>query len=116
MKNLGGLIKELREARDWPQRKLAHELDIDVSVLSRIENENKFPRKRVQEIIKTISQLFKISEEELNKTYLSDEIATLLVYEVDYQSILKVSEQKVNYKRSKKSVQSQIKFENGNSN
>jgi transcriptional regulator with XRE-family HTH domain len=116
MKNLGALIKELRETNDWPQRKLAHLLDIDVSVLSRIENDNKFPRKRVHEIIRTISQLFNISEAELNTTYLSDEIATMLVYQTDYQSILKVSEQKVNYERAKKLIQSQIKFKNGNSN
>lgn len=113
MKNFGTLIKELREGENWTQRKLAHDLDIDVAVLSRIENENKFPKKRVPEIILTISSLFDIPEEELKQTYLSDEIATILEYEDNFESILKVSEEKVNYVRTQNSKQSEIKFNNG---
>lgn len=112
MNSLGELIKELREKAEWPQRKLAYELDIDVSVLSRIENENKFPKKRIPEIIKTVSELFSIPEEELKKIYLSDEIADLLLYESQYGEILKASEEKVHYGRQKKSFQSNIKFDN----
>ncbi|MEQ9285495.1 MAG: helix-turn-helix transcriptional regulator [Cyclobacteriaceae bacterium] len=110
MLSLGEYIRELREEAEWPQRKLAYELDIDVSVLSRIENENKFPKKRVSEIIKKISQLFEKSEEELKKMYLSDEISEMLLYENKYGEILKVSEAKVQYSRQKKSVQSNLNF------
>ena len=113
MKTFGELIKELRENESWPQRKLAYELDVDVSVLSRIENENKFPKKRVPEIIKTISRLFNLPEDELKQCYLSDEIATILTYEDNYQTILKVSEDKVNYVRTKKSAQAEINFSDG---
>jgi transcriptional regulator with XRE-family HTH domain len=116
LKSLGNLIKELREKFDWSQRKLAQELDIDVAVLSRIENENKFPKKRVPEIIKVISSLFHVDSTELHKMYLSDEISLLLITEENYQEVLKVSEQKVNYERSKSIVQSEIKYQDGNSN
>lgn len=111
MKSLGELIKEEREKRSWPQRKLAYQLDIDVSVLSRIENENKFPKKRLPDIIKRISTIFEIAESELKKAHLSDEIASLLLYENTFQEILKVSEAKVHYGRQKKSFQANLKFE-----
>lgn len=110
METLGQLIKQLREGKGWPQRKLAYELDLDVSVLSKIENENKFPKKRVPEIIKTISDLFEVSEKDLKECYYSDEIASILAYEEDFSSILKVSEEKVKYVRSKNTVQSILKF------
>lgn len=104
MITLGSKIKELRESQHWPQRKLANELDLDVAVLSRIENENKFPKKRVDEIIEVISRLFNIKPEELKNAYLSDEIASLLYSEPGYEDILKVSEEKVIYLRSQEQV------------
>ena len=48
--------------------------------------------------------------------YLSDEIASLLIYENDYQDVLKVSEQKVTYERSKNATQTQLKYEDDDSN
>lgn len=97
MKTLGALIRECREKHDWPQRKLAHALDIDVAVLSRIENENRFPKKRVTEIISVISRLFGIPQSELRVVYFSDEIAGILKDEGDFENILKASEAKVRY-------------------
>ncbi|WP_340200048.1 helix-turn-helix domain-containing protein [Ascidiimonas sp. W6] len=113
MKTLGELIKELRERENLTQRKLAYELDIDVAVLSRIENENKFPKKRIDEIISTLSQLFDISKEELKKIYLSDEITSILAYEENYENILKVCEEKISYTRNKNLIQTEIKFNDG---
>ena len=113
MKTLGELIKELRERGNLTQRKLSYKLDIDVAVLSRIENENNFPKKRVPEIIQTISRLFNIPEDELKQSYLSDEIASMLAYEENYETILKVSEQKVNYVRAKNIKQTEINFNDG---
>jgi transcriptional regulator with XRE-family HTH domain len=104
MISLGSKIRELRELHNLPQRKLANELDVDVAVLSRIENENKFPKKRVDEIIEVISRLFNIKAEELKKAYLSDEIALLLIDEMAYKSILKASEEKIIHLRSKELV------------
>lgn len=113
MKTLGELIKDLRERENLTQRKLAYELDIDVAVLSRIENENKFPKKRIDEIILTLSQLFNISKEELKNIYLSDEITSILAYEENYENILKVCEEKISYTRNKNLIQTEIKFNDG---
>lgn len=112
MESLGALIKEFREKAGWPQRKLAYKLDVDVSVLSKIENDSKFPKKRVPEIINIISDLFGVSKEELKQMYLSDEIANMLMYEKGFEEILKVSEEKVHYGRQKTSIQSNLKFSN----
>ncbi|NVJ64172.1 MAG: helix-turn-helix transcriptional regulator [Flavobacteriaceae bacterium] len=110
MISLGQLIRDEREKRRWPQRKLAYQLDIDVSVLSRMENENKFPKKRIPEIISKVSELFGIDEIELKKIHLSDEIANILMYENKYEEILKASEAKVHYGRQKNSQQTDLKF------
>ncbi|OEK02726.1 hypothetical protein BFP97_14860 [Roseivirga sp. 4D4] len=112
MKSFGQQIKELREKEQWTQRRLANALDVDVAVLSRIENENRFPKKRVGDIIRVVSNLFDTPESYLKLTYLSDEIASILETEEDYQEILKVTEAKVHYGREKKSVQSKLNFEN----
>jgi len=112
MKSLGELIKELREKENMTQRRLAYELDLDVSVLSRIENENKFPKKRIDEIIKIVSRIFSMSETYLKEVYLSDEITSILAYEEDYENILRVSEEKIHYVRNKNSVQAEINFDN----
>jgi transcriptional regulator with XRE-family HTH domain len=104
MTTLGSTIRELREAQNWPQRKLASELDMDVAVLSRIENENKFPKKRIDDIIEVLSRLFSVKTEDLKKAYLSDEIASLLIDEKSYESILKASKEKIIHLRSKELV------------
>lgn len=100
MKSCGQTIKNLRERHDWPQRKLAYELDVDVAVLSRIENENKFPKKRAFDIIKKAAELLGVEEESLKNCYLSDEIASILEYEENYETILRVCEEKVAYVRN----------------
>ena len=41
---LGSIIRELRKSPRWKQCKLASECDMDFAVLSRIENENIFPK------------------------------------------------------------------------
>ena len=110
MQSLGEQIRELRENAEWPQRKLAHELDMDVAVLSRIENENKFPKKRITDIIQKVSELFEKSKDELKNMYLGDEISEILLYESNYKEILKISEAKINYRRQKQSTQSNLKF------
>ena len=108
MQNLGEKIRQLRLTKEWPQRELAYHLDIDVSVLSRIENENNFPKKRAGEILEKISNLFLIDVNELSDMYLSDQISSMLIYEDNYQFILKVCEEKIGYQRSMKVEQSKL--------
>ncbi|HEX2532786.1 MAG TPA: helix-turn-helix transcriptional regulator [Chitinophagaceae bacterium] len=102
MTSFGSFVRELREKADWPQRKLAHELDMDVSILSKIENENRYPRKKAAFIIGRLSCLFQIPEAKIKEIYLSDEIASILAGEENYEGILATSAEKVKQVRKKK--------------
>ena len=57
VKTLGQLIREFRELSNLPQRKIASELDMDVAVLSRIENGGRFPRKRSKRRLEILSEI-----------------------------------------------------------
>jgi transcriptional regulator with XRE-family HTH domain len=96
MESFGTYIRNLREAQNMPQRKLCYELDMDVSILSKIENDNRLPEKRADEIITTIARLFDIPVKTLKLLYFSDKIAAILEHEKDFEEILEVSKHKLN--------------------
>ena len=94
----GEFIRNLREESKLPLRKVAHELDIDQSQLSKIERDERQPNK---EIIKRIAKFFKQDEHKLTITFLSDLIAYQVKDEEDGLEALKVAEQKVKYNKTK---------------
>ncbi len=100
--SFGALIKRLREEKQLSQRKVAEALDIDVAVLSRMENDNGLPQKRMEEAVIILSRLFGSSEEELRTAYLSDRIAALLDGSEHPEQILKAVTKKIGSTRSKK--------------
>ncbi|MEI7503085.1 MAG: helix-turn-helix transcriptional regulator [Paludibacter sp.] len=67
----GEYIRTLRENANLPLRKVAAELDIDSSTLSKIE---KNERNANEQIIEGISRIFQINKSELKARYLSDKI------------------------------------------
>ena len=110
MKTLGRTIKELREKANLPQRKVAFKLDIDVAVLSRIENDNKFPKKRINSILTSISELFDISEADLKRMYKSDLIVDILLEEKDINEIIDDVKMKIKFIQANKQIQSELDF------
>lgn len=90
----GEYIRQLREERNLPLRKVAAELDIDTSTLSKIE---KNERNANEHIIDKLSTIFSIDKAELKVLYLSDKITYQLLDEVNGIEILKVAEQKIKY-------------------
>ena len=92
--SFGEYIRQLREARNLPLRKIAAELDIDTSTLSKIE---KNERNANEQIIEKLSQIFSIDKADLKVRYLSDKITYQLLDEEDGIEILKVAEQKIIY-------------------
>ncbi len=100
--NLGAVIKQLREERQLSQRKVAEALDIDVAVLSRIENNNCFPKKRVEEMLGILAGLFKVSRQELQLEYTSDMIAALLEKKPEPEKIVRTALKKIELKQVKK--------------
>lgn len=92
--SFGEYIKQLREARHLPLRKIAAELDIDASTLGKIE---KNERNVNEQIIERLSFIFKIDKEDLKVRYLSDKISYQLKEEEFGIEILKVAEKKIKY-------------------
>lgn len=102
MKTIGEKIRELREGKGLLLRQLSAELEIDPSLLSKIERGDKRP---TRDQVVLLSRIFKINEEELLVIYLSDKI----VYELkDEQFALKamhIAEEKISYlNKEKKAV------------
>ncbi|HBX51251.1 MAG TPA: XRE family transcriptional regulator [Bacteroidales bacterium] len=69
--NIGSYIREQREKFKLPLRKLAAELDIDTSTLSKIE---KGERQANLDMIPVLAKVFKIDFKELQIRFLSDKL------------------------------------------
>lgn len=94
MLSIGGQIRKLREDQGLPLRKVAAELDIDQSILSKIERGE---RKASKEQIIQIARIFKVDEKELLINYLSDRVLYDLKDEELASDALKVAEKKIKY-------------------
>lgn len=94
MKTIGEIIREQRESKGMLLKEVATALNIDLSLLSRIERGDKRPTRNH---ISKLSQILQIEERELVVAYLSDR----LVYEIRDEDLateaLKMAEQKINY-------------------
>jgi HTH-type transcriptional regulator, competence development regulator len=94
MKTLGDTLKSAREEKDLILRKVAAEVDIDQSLISKFE---KNERKPTMEQIIRLAKFYGISESELLINWYSERIADELKYSESTTEILKVAEEKINY-------------------
>lgn len=98
-KTFGEHLKSLREDKGSPLRKIAAELDMDQSTLSKIErgerlaNSSQLPK---------IAKVFNVTEKSLKLILLSDQVAYQLMEESNTHEILKVAEEKIKYYRTQK--------------
>lgn len=95
--SFGEQIRALREEAELPLRKVAAHLDIDPSLLGKIERNERHPNK---ELIKQIALFYKIDEQGLVRQFVSDQIAYKIIEEGDME-ILKIAEKKVTYLQNK---------------
>ena len=98
METFGEYIRQLRINAGLPIRKIAAQLDIDSSLLGRIERNERYANK---EIIAGIAIIFKQDTQDLMKRFLSDQIAYKILNEDADIEVLKVAEQKIEYLKSK---------------
>ena len=99
METFGEYIRQLRINKGLPIRKIAAQLDIDSSLLGRIERNE---RQANKELIAGIAKIFNQDKQDLFQRFLSDQIAyKILDEDVDIE-VLKVAEQKVEYLKNKK--------------
>ena len=94
MKTLGDTLKCAREEKDLILRKVAAEVDIDQSLISKFE---KNERKPTMEQIIRLAKFYEISESELLINWYSERIADELKYTESTTEILKVAEEKIKY-------------------
>jgi HTH-type transcriptional regulator, competence development regulator len=94
MLSIGEQIRKLREGQGLPLRKVAAVLDIDQSILSKIERGE---RKASKEQVIQIAKIFNVNEKELLINYLSDRVLYDLRNEDLATDALKVAEKKIKY-------------------
>jgi transcriptional regulator with XRE-family HTH domain len=107
MEMLGDKIRRLRESRKLPLRKVAAFLDIDTSVLSKIERGERDLNK---EMVLRISEFYELDKEEVLKSYLGETVAKAIYMEQNTIDILKDAEEKIKYLRVKSSKQGKIDY------
>lgn len=99
MNKFGQQIRSLRQSKEIPLRQLAAFLDIDTSILSKIERGH---RVASRDMIPKLATYFELEPQMLLNEFLSDRIARMIYAERDCDEILKLAEKKVLYlKRGK---------------
>ncbi len=98
-KSFGEHIKYLRENQGFTLRKIAAELDIDQSTLSKIERGERMAN---TDMLKQIARVFGVTETSLKLILLSDKVVYQVISESNSHEILKVAEQKIKYFRAQK--------------
>jgi transcriptional regulator with XRE-family HTH domain len=100
-KTFGETIKSLREERELTLKQVADHLKMDVSLLAKIEKNN---RNANPQLIQKIAKFFKVDDKELKIARLSDKVAYEVLEKEDYaEEVLKVAEKKLKYSKNKTS-------------
>lgn len=96
---IGEKLRELRESKELPLRKVSALLDIDVAILSKMERGE---RKITKDIVLKLAEIYGYNADELLILFLSDKI----MYEIQDEDLgekaLKVAEQRVKYLKASK--------------
>jgi len=92
--SFGETIRKLREEQNLLLRELSASLEIDVSLLSKIETNNRVAKK---ELIKKFAKVLNVDYNELMIIWLSDKIVNKLQDEDNIEKILKIARQKLKY-------------------
>jgi len=94
MRTLGEKLKEARDKTDLILRKVSAEVDIDQSLISKFEKNERKPTK--EQLIR-LANFYNLSHKDLIISWYSDKIAEDLKYTESTSEILKVAEKKINY-------------------
>lgn len=93
-KSFGEQIRQLREESGLTLKFVSEKLNIDISLLAKIERNERNPTKQ---LIEDVALFFDLSAHDLKNNFLSDQIAYKILSENADLSILKVAEAKVKY-------------------
>jgi len=101
MKTIGEIIRIERERKGMLLRQLASYIDIDASILSKVERGE---RKATKTQIIKIAEILSLNKNELLIQYISEKIAYELVDEESVKQTLKAAEKKVEYLKREKYI------------
>ena len=96
---IGEKLRQIREEKELPLRKVASILDIDVAILSKMERGE---RKLTKEVVQKLAKIYKHQENELMVLFLSDKIVNELQGEDLSIDALKAAEEKIKYQNTKR--------------
>jgi len=97
MKSLGNILKIAREEKEMILRKVSAEVDIDQSLISKFEKNERKPTK--EQLIR-LAKFYNLSEQKLIINWYSEKIAEDLKYTQATTEILRVAQEKINYYKS----------------
>jgi transcriptional regulator with XRE-family HTH domain len=96
---IGEKLRQIREVKELPLRKVAALLDIDVAILSKMERGE---RKITKEVVLKLADIYDYNTDELLISFLSDKI----LYEIQDEDLgieaLKVAEKRAKYIKANK--------------
>jgi len=96
---IGEKLRQIREEKELPLRKVASILDIDVAILSKMERGE---RKLTKEVVQKLAKIYQYEENELMVLFLSDKIVNELQGEDLSIDALKAAEEKIKYQNTKR--------------
>jgi transcriptional regulator with XRE-family HTH domain len=96
---IGEQLRALREKGNLSLKEVATNINIDTSLLGKIERNERQPTK---DQIKQIAKFFKVNEKQLIKEMLSDQFAYKIIEEDADLDTLRVAEEKVEYLKKQK--------------
>ena len=107
MESFGEYIRHLRKGKGLNQTQLAAMLGLDMSAISKIEN-NKISFK--ENLLPKLAEIFKISFETLQEKYFSDKFAYEVYKNQVPETVFKVAEKKVKYFKATNAKQTNLEF------
>jgi len=90
--SFGDTIRKLREEQNLFLRELSARLEVDTSLLSKIEHNKRIAKK---ELVQKLAKVLSVNYEELLIIWFSDKIVNELKNENNIEKILKIAEQKI---------------------
>lgn len=94
MKTLGEILKNARTKKKMILRKVSANVDIDQSLISKFEKNDRKPTK---EQLLRLAKFYNLSQDKLLISWYSEKIAQDLRYTASTTEILRVAEQKIEY-------------------
>ncbi|MEP2025827.1 MAG: helix-turn-helix transcriptional regulator [Reichenbachiella sp.] len=99
--SFGEYIRNLREQKEIPIRKVAAALDLDQSTLSKFERGERLPPEK---IIPELAAYFEVELEEMRLSYFSDKVLNPILSDQNAEKILETATKKLKYIKSKNHI------------